>query len=564
MARIPDQWYNKIGLFCGADLQKVFIRFESRMNDKGEIMWKVIIADDENLICRLVQALVDWTALDMEVVATAENGLEALEYIGKYEPDILITDIRMPGCDGLELIKQAREKKAELEIVVISGYAHFEYARTAMSYGVENYILKPIKQEELLETLQRIRNRLDERKQEKNIRQSFVRSQNDLNRLREGLIKDIFSQNKTFSRKVLEETYHFIVEDGYCQAFVLKIDCDMEKTEDASFRVIQDKAKELFEACMAPVCEEYILGFLDHTGYGIVNYLPSDKPEVRRQMHEFLHQLEGNKHLLGDVEFSLGLGSMEEETEKLPESMEKARLAVEERVLEGCGRLLETVPPSSGVRKQNLMDKYVKAAEHSIEVLDVEGVFLADENLQNSIMEVADICGREVLEIVLMAGKFFLLRMGAEDAEQMQQAFEAQCMQCGTIRDLFAVLKKLQQRTILDKMEKQESESSRPIRIAKQYIMQNFDKNITLEEVCEYVGFSPAYFSTMFKKECGEGFAKYLTRVRMEEAKNLLRETTMPVSEVCEKVGYNDRKHFTHTFHKMTGVNPAEFRKLYG
>ena len=76
--------------------------------------------------------------------------------------------------------------------------------------------------------------------------------------------------------------------------------------------------------------------------------------------------------------------------------------------------------------------------------------------------------------------------------------------------------------------------------------------------------FSTTYFSAMFKKETGEGFAKYLTRIRMEEAKNLLRETGLPVSEICERVGYSDRKHFTHTFHKIAGVNPAEYRKLYG
>ena len=89
-------------------------------------MWKVIIADDEKLICRLVQALVDWSSLDMELAATAENGLEALALIEKCNPDILITDIRMPGCNGLELIKQAKEIKPDLEIIIISGYAHFE------------------------------------------------------------------------------------------------------------------------------------------------------------------------------------------------------------------------------------------------------------------------------------------------------------------------------------------------------------------------------------------------------------------------------------------------------
>ena len=127
-------------------------------------MWKVLIADDEKLICRLVQALVDWTSLDMVVEATAENGLEALELIRECNPDILITDIRMPGCNGLELIRQAKEINPELEIIIISGYAHFEYAQSAISYGVGNYILKPIKQQELLETLQKIKGRLEEKK----------------------------------------------------------------------------------------------------------------------------------------------------------------------------------------------------------------------------------------------------------------------------------------------------------------------------------------------------------------------------------------------------------------
>ena len=111
-------------------------------------MLKVIIADDERLICRLVQALCDWEVLDMEVAGLAENGLEALALIERERPDILITDIRMPGCDGLELIRRAKELRPELEIVIISGYAHFEYAQTAIRYGVGNYLLKPIKKDE--------------------------------------------------------------------------------------------------------------------------------------------------------------------------------------------------------------------------------------------------------------------------------------------------------------------------------------------------------------------------------------------------------------------------------
>lgn len=123
-------------------------------------MWKVIIADDEKLICRLIEALVDWEKLNMRIVGKAENGLEALEMVKDLRPHLLITDIRMPGCDGLEFIRQARELSPDIEIVIISGYAHFEYAQTAIAYGVGNYILKPVNQAELNKTLQKIALRL--------------------------------------------------------------------------------------------------------------------------------------------------------------------------------------------------------------------------------------------------------------------------------------------------------------------------------------------------------------------------------------------------------------------
>ena len=113
-------------------------------------MLKVIIADDERLICRLVQALADWESLGMEVAALAENGLEALELIKSREPDILITDIRMPGCDGLELIRRVKEFHTQPEILVLSAYNDFPYVRQAFKLGIYDYCLKREIHEEML------------------------------------------------------------------------------------------------------------------------------------------------------------------------------------------------------------------------------------------------------------------------------------------------------------------------------------------------------------------------------------------------------------------------------
>ena len=109
-----------------------------------------------------------------------------------------------------------------------------------------------------------------------------------------------------------------------------------------------------------------------------------------------------------------------------------------------------------------------------------------------------------------------------------------------------------------------ENDTVRPTRQAKQYIQNHFSEQITMEEVSSEVGLSPAYFSALFKKTEGEGFAKYLINLRVEEAKRQLRESNVSVAEICHNVGYNDLKHFTHTFEKITGVKPATYRKLYG
>ncbi|MBQ2935638.1 MAG: response regulator [Lachnospiraceae bacterium] len=528
-------------------------------------MWKVLIADDEKLICRLVQALVDWESLDMHVEATAENGLDALRLIKEHKPDILITDIRMPGCNGLELIQQAKELQPDLEIVIISGYAHFEYAQSAIAYGVGNYLLKPIKQDELIETLQKIREHLEEKRKWDDMEQLvFANRKKDLKRDRESMLSDIVGRKQDLSLPKLNEVFRFVTEGCLLQAFVLKIDCEQNQIKEASAKAIREKAKELFHNYVMPACEESVFDFQGNFGYGIVNYRLKNKDAVRKQLREFLKQLEGYRYLVGRAFFTLALGSAEEKADLLINSMENAKKMVSERLIEGNGKMLEGSLPTSGISKQSLIEKYAKAVEHAIEVLDVSEIYHADDKLFEAMRQTDGIRGWEILDIVLSAGDLFLLRTGPDDKKKSYEEFEDICMQCETVDKLSEAIKQMQGRMFAEMEQARGSESSKPVRIAKQYILQNFNKNISLEEVCEYVGFSVTYFSALFKKETGEGFAKYLTKIRMEEAKNLLRETGMPVAEICERVGYNDRKHFTHTFHKYTGVNPAEYRKLYG
>ena len=125
-------------------------------------MLSVVLADDENKILLLLQKLIDWGSMGYEIVGTANDGLRALELVREKQPDLLITDVRMPGCSGIELIQRAKDLQPNLRFIVISGYRKFEYAQNALKYGVEDYLLKPIKQDDLTGILLRLKDKLGE------------------------------------------------------------------------------------------------------------------------------------------------------------------------------------------------------------------------------------------------------------------------------------------------------------------------------------------------------------------------------------------------------------------
>lgn len=237
-------------------------------------MWKVMIVDDEKLICKLVQALVEWDKLGMQMAAQAENAIQALDMLQQYRPDILITDIRMPGMDGLELIKNAKKICPELEIIIISGYAHFEYARNALSLGVGNYLLKPIKQDELNETLRKIGERLDAKKSAQGMEMAERRvSESDVNRLRYALLKDLVEDAYNPTAVQLQENYYFKAEADCYQAIVVKAGYDPEQMSKAAQTVICEKTKELFYHCLSKNCNDCLFDYVKDSGYGILNFI---------------------------------------------------------------------------------------------------------------------------------------------------------------------------------------------------------------------------------------------------------------------------------------------------
>lgn len=526
-------------------------------------MLKVVIADDEVRICRLVQMLGDWELLGMEVVGTAANGLEALELVKTLLPDILITDIRMPGCDGLELIKKAKELVPYLEIVIISGYAQFEYAQTAISQGVGGYLLKPIKKEALMSTLEKLAERCRKRKNSNETMEHLLNINQHMQCRH--LMEDLLSEKLTsITKNQLKEEYDFPYEQGYLQVFIIKLDCNPEKMDNISFNMSQQKAEEIFESTILPLCIQGFVYFQHSAGYGIINYAKNKKDTIRHVLRSYLNQMQVHRSFLGQMEISLAISNPIDVVENLQISIHEAQIALSQRFFEGSQRLLESIPPASYIRTQQMLEQYNRTISHAVDSLSINEADKAVDELYFKLKQVEGVRGCEVLELVLSAGRMFALLIHLGGEQLPISRFEETCEVCGNVDQLFQCLRQFQKRNIELMLKQRENESVRPIRLAKQYIQQHFHEAITLEDVCAATGFSVSYFSTMFKKETGEGFSKYLTRIRIEQAKYLLQDTEMSVAEIGEKVGYNDIKHFTTTFKKLTSLNPGQYRKLYG
>lgn len=529
-------------------------------------MLKVIIADDEERICQLINALVDWETLQMEVVGIAHNGLEASDMVKQMRPDILITDIRMPGCNGLELIEDVRKNVANLEIIIISGYAHFAYAQTAIKFGVGDYLLKPINKSELVSTLSKLKERIEGRLAVEERRQMMrEKSAKDIRRLQSNLIERLVEKrDEVLTADILRKEYYLNVQDGIYQAFWVSADEGSEDISQAGSTIVLEKVQNILESSLKSRCTQLLIGQSMNACVGFLNYKEEQQEEIRHIFKDCLNQLEAGRTMYGNITFSAALGCAVTQAEKLGESFEEASVIIKERLVKGSGRLLERLPAPSTLSNQNFAEKYLRLIVHAVEIMSVEEADTVVHDMEEDVKNIKDARGYEIHELIVSAANLFLSQVDAANRAERLKHFERVCALCGSTKQLFEQLRLLQAGYLEEMNRLHDTDTARPIRLAKQYIQNHFREPITQEEVSSAVGLSAAYFSVLFKKVEGEGFAKYLINIRIEQAKILLRETNIPVSKVCQEVGYNDLKHFTHTFEKATGVKPTIYRKLYG
>ena len=536
-------------------------------------MLKVIIADDEPKVALLIQNLIDWEGLDMVLSGVAKNGEEALDLIRKYDPDVIITDIRMPVIGGIELIAEAKEIKPSLEFVIISGYKHFDYAHSAIKFGVSDYLLKPINQDELTSTLEKVRNRILGRESVMSAHEMVQQIESDQihdKRLELfTLLMDPGSRSQLTTEN-LNDRFHYHFSDDCCYRFVIfKIDGPPTEIYSEELSVFIEKIREVFWKTLSPLCDDMEMAVIFTGANFVLSFPPENKSAVRDALKDVFDDIRIHNNISPSAVFTMVSGSIANDPAGLMDSWQSAEWSICERLLIGAGSFYENLPLRENAHGAISIGRAAsKGLEQAMDIMDPDTADRTILEATEALSKLDGITGKDVIHFAKTVYDAWLIMCQRYDvtfpgAEKLRAEFVKNLDIICSAADVYTWLREVINESFQSILEYKDEVSGRPVTRAKQYIKERYGENISISDIAAQESFNVSYFSTLFKKETGQTFSEYLTNVRMDEAKRLLKETNLSIALILKTVGYNDTKHFTATFRKFVGVKPSEYRKLY-
>lgn len=537
-------------------------------------MIRVIIVDDETRICKLIMNLIQWDELGMEIVGIAHNGVDALELVRTKEPHLVITDIRMPGYDGLEMIELAKTIKKELEFILISGYEEFAHAQKAMSYGVKDYLCKPINKENLLTALGRVHESIQTRNRQECLEREYESIQKDVFKIRESFLRDLVllgaDQSVLYEREAINQNYYFQFREGVFRIVAIQFD-----SMDPAYSRQDGLAGQLaakFELSLQNGSYDGEMIELNGNYYVLINYAQDQKEIIHSLFQKGLMEFKMSLSPLGYF-VTIGYGEEITDLKELKFSLETARAAIDDRILKGTGQIIEATrsmyhPNTNEERYLHLQKKLIKA----VDLLDAEKINKAIINLKEELfLDLKNnhwLSGSALKRLVWDIVDSYYITMRRNNvrivnALEERAMWEADIDHAYSLDLLFRALIKGITLSLTKLSDGETKRNSDQIRLAKLYIEEHYMENLSLEDLGAYLGFNPSYFSTLFKKETGISFVEYVGNVRMEKAKELLMEPDLKIQDICFMVGYNDVRYFRKLFSQATGLSPKEFRRLF-
>lgn len=537
---------------------------------------KVFLVEDEYIVREGIKNNIDWEKNGYDFCGEASDGELAFPMISEKRPDIVITDIRMPFMDGIELSRMIKEEYPEIKIIILSGHEEFEYAKAAIQIGVEEYLLKPINGDELLQVVNRVAQKI---KEENESRETLQEGEGDENfeyakrQLLSSLIddnaslSDAMEQGKKIHLNLMAQCYNIMMlklqrknkEQGFSQR-ILELYKTMEDTlkEQDGQSIMFDRAPE----------------------GKVILFMGSGEEEIRRNMDVFAGQFREILPEYEDVTYFGSVGVPVMRLRELGESYEAASHGFSYRFLTEPNQIVDNHTVFDQTRNEKKFSCSIGSVD--IQNLDKQKIesflkggemdeihFFVEEYMKNTgdAGKNSMIFRQYIVMDMFFAASHFLTQI-TDGREQLGEPFGSPEQMQKIVSDLEATvvyIKELFTKVMQVRDAQTTEHNSDVVENAKKYISENYhDEELTLNTVAHEVNVSPNHLSAMFSQKTGQTFVKYLTDVRMHRAKELLKCTSKRSNEICEEVGYRDPHYFSHLFKKNVGCSPIQYRERGG
>ena len=513
-------------------------------------MRRVLVVDDEKFIRKGIKAIIERANTDFEEVIECSNGIDALDKLKQYKVDLIITDIRMPKMDGLALLKEMEYWEEKPKAIIVSGYDDFNYAREAIKYGVKEYLLKPIKEEELLGAVRIIKKQLDQ-KNDSLLRHQRLKHHIDefrINELNYMLISSDLEKEKIQSMLKATETYIFN------QPFYIALVYVQADTYSFNSAVYSDILKKsIDEYCSDNEGEVLSFSGQEDNVVLVVNN--------KRYIQDIFEYIKGDK----TYKCVIGVSQLGIDVKDIHKAYLQALECLKYRLLTDSSKSVIYYEHIASLERNNNIDEeainkvaYVVGTKN-IKELDQLLFNIFDKEIKKFHIsyteKIVEYFNSNIIDYLLDKIKEYSPQY-EEEHKFIKDIFKYKSLQeyIHSVKEFLLDIDKYL--IALGKVYNQKND----IDTAIEFIKENYYKDLNMAYVSNYVSMNYSYFSEMFKEHTGTNFVDYVKKIRVEKSKVLLRNTDYKIFEIGQKIGYQNPKQFTKTFKEIVGISPVEFR----
>ncbi len=515
-------------------------------------MYKVIVADDEPIVLESLRTF-PWKDRGCQVVVWVDNGVEALKQAERHKPDIIISDIRMPKMNGLDFSKAVREQMPDTEIILLTGYAEFEYAKEAMSMGIREYLLKPFRFEDVEETLKSCISQL-ERKRENQKR-----------------TRQIEKKLKELSPMLASQVYQDLLE-GKISDYSDKLEaCNIREAKYVVISSQRDlKENGALDIILYDLIRELVQGmereFYLARGIDIISCIlcfdrKHDDRFCEQAALNFCRMLQKSVFEKLGFGISMGVSMPDSDIYMLHQLKKQSVQALNYRQEFGDSFIMLYSDIQKdidhGIFNQTIYEKKIQKCVIQNQRSQLEEVYDAMiEELLKAAQGDFGYVKKTLINLVVLTFRFAEGNRGKgkDTYDQIEMLFQCESIEklCSNSKVLLCSL------TIPEPISFGSGIAGR----AKEYICSHLQEDISLEQLAQNLNYSTAYLSRLIKKETGSTFSELLQELRIQKAKDLLRKSEVKINSVAVQTGYSDISYFISVFKKKTGVTPNEYRSL--